>query len=318
MRKPELHERKLDWGELQTVLEIARAGSLAGAARKLGVEHSTAYRRLGAIEARLRRRLFERTRSGYAPLAVAEPLIEAAIRMEEAVHGAERAALGAEEQLAGEIRLSVSDALGAYLLPQLIAHFLRAHPAIEVDVGLTNRHVDLSRREADLALRLHSQPPDHLIARRVGTVTFSAYAAPSLLRTRPRRLRDLPWLGYEDAIASTPQAAWLREFAPSPAPRSRWGSLIAITQAAAAGLGAAVLTDFIANRTPGLVRISEPLGQIPLFLLSHPDVRGSARVRALSEHIVATASPLLSKLSQPHKAYRPLKGTDGDRCNVSA
>jgi DNA-binding transcriptional LysR family regulator len=311
MRKIDLHKRTFEWSELQTILEISRAGSLAGAARKLGVEHSTVYRRLGAVEARLRSRLFERTRSGYLSLAAAEPLIEAACRMEEAVHAAERATLGAEEHLAGEIRLNVSDALGAYLVPQLLAEFLRTHPAIEIEVALTNRHVDLSRREADLALRLHPRPPDHLIARRIGTVTFSAYAAPNLLRAKPKRLHDLPWLGYEDAIATTPQAAWLREFAPSPSPRSRWGSLIAITQAAAAGLGAAVLTDFIANKTPNLVRITDSLGEVPLFLLSHPDVRGSARVRALSEHIGATAPRLLSELSRPHKPSRLLQAREG-------
>jgi DNA-binding transcriptional LysR family regulator len=288
------------WDELRTILEVARHGSLSGAARALDVEHSTVHRRLAAAEKRIRQRLFDRTRTGYETRAHAETLVEAARVMEEAVLGAERRVLGADERLAGEIHLGASEVLGSYLVPHLVKGFLARHPAIQIDIGITNRSIDLTRREADLALRVTESPPEHLIARRVGTITYAAYAAPGMLRgSRAKaRLDDLPWLGFEDALFDVTQARWLRAHPPRETPRTRWGSLISLIHAAAAGLGVAALTCLAAAQHRGLVRVSNVLGEIPLYLLTHPDVRGNARARALSQYFAEEAPAMIARLSE--------------------
>jgi DNA-binding transcriptional LysR family regulator len=132
----------------------------------------------------------------------------------------------------------------------------------------------------------------------VGTITFAAFGAPSLLRGKSRpRLRDLPWIGFEEALLGIAQERWLREHPPQQPPRTRWGSLISLIHAAAAGLGVAALTCLAAARHRELVRLSPVLGEIPLYLLKHPDVRGNARVVALTRHIVDEAPAWIARLS---------------------
>ena len=128
MSKPDLHERtgRLGWEDLQTVLAVTRAGSLAGAARALNLQHSTVFRRIEAVEQRLRVRLFERARSGWQANAHGETVAEAARVMEEAALAAERRVLGADLELTGSIRIATSELLGGYLLPRPVAGFLAA------------------------------------------------------------------------------------------------------------------------------------------------------------------------------------------------
>jgi DNA-binding transcriptional LysR family regulator len=299
-RELQKNTSRLAWDDLRTVLEVARAGSLSGAARALGVEHSTVHRRLAALERRLRVRLFDRDRSGYAPRPAAEGLIEAAEAIEQTVLAAERRMLGTDEQLAGEIRLATSEILGSYLVPHLLGGFLLRHPAIGVEIGISNRSVDLVRREADLALRVTDDPPEHLIARRVGTITYAVYGAPALLRRtpRPQRLAELPWLGFDDSLSSVAQARWLRAHPPDEPPRTRWGSLISLIHATASGLGVAALTCLAAMQHRGLVRMSEVLGEIPLYVLTHPDVRSNARVRTLSHYIADCTPSIIARLAR--------------------
>jgi DNA-binding transcriptional LysR family regulator len=212
---------------------------------------------------------------------------------------AERRALGADERLAGEVRLSTSEVLGSYLVPQLLGGFLRLHPEMEIEVGITNRRIDLTRREADLALRVTDAPPQHLIARPAGIVSYAVYGSAALLRriSRQAHLSDLPWLGFDDTLSSVAQAVWLRAHPPRHAPSTRWGSLISLIHATAAGLGIATLTCLAAAQVRGLVRLSDVLGEVPLYLLTHPDVRGNARARALAQYILQQAPPIIGRLS---------------------
>jgi DNA-binding transcriptional LysR family regulator len=307
MRNLNLHKRtaterpgQLAWDDLRTVLAIARHGSLSGAARALEVEHSTVFRRLEDIERRLGTQLFERSRSGYLANAHGEAVAEAAKAMEEAALAAERKVLGADARLTGVVRIATSEMLGTYLLPRLLEAFLAAHPEIEVEVEIANRAVDLDRREADLALRATMTPPEHLIARKIGEIGSAIYATPGLAeRIGPDApLHALPWIGFEHTMANVLQAKWMREAAPGAVPRLRMSSFPAIIQAAALGVGVAALPAFAAAQEPRLVRISDTLPpKMNCWLLTHPDVRGNARVRALVQHIAERTPPLLEALA---------------------
>ena len=291
---------QLAWDDLRTVLAIARSGSLSGAARSLDIEHSTVFRRLEEIEKRLGAALFERSRSGYLANAHGEAVADAAKIMEEAALGAERLVLGADAKLTGTVRIATSEMLGAYLLPRLLEEFLDTHPEIEVEVDISNRAVDLTRREADLALRATMIPPEQLVARKVGEVGSALYGTPGLLQrfgSQPA-LEMLPWIGFGDGMADVLQARWLREQLPQIKPRLRMDSFVAIMETAALGVGIAALPVFAASQESRLVRISEPIEtpRMPVWLLTHPDVRGNARVRALLQHVADRTPALLEKL----------------------
>lgn len=302
MRKQILHERtgRLAWDDLRTVLAVVREGSLSAAARALGVEHSTVFRRIEDIERRLGARLFERDRGAWLPNAHAEALAEAGREIEAAVLDAERRVLGADARLVGVARIATSELLGSFLLPCLLGEFLDAHPQIELEVQVGDHAVDLARREADLAVRAAPQPPDHLVARRLATIRYAVYMQRQRYEAlgAPTDLAALPWLGFDARLAHLAVARWFAAHVPQAAPRLRFDSLMTLLRAAAAGAGAAVLPTFAAAQAPCLVRISEPIPdlEMPIWLLTHPDVRGNARVRALAAHLVEHAPARLQAL----------------------
>jgi DNA-binding transcriptional LysR family regulator len=192
--------------------------------------------------------------------------------------------------------------LAGYLLPRLFAHFLAAHPEIEIEVDLANRNVDLTRREADLALRATNQPPEILVGRRIAVMRYAVYAARSLLPPRGRTpvLEELPWVGFDERIAHFDIARWFSSALPRVRPRLRFDSMPALLKAAAAGAGAVVLPTFAASQEPALIRVTPPIErpQMGLWLLNHPDVRGNARVRALSDFLFENVPGELARLGE--------------------
>lgn len=302
MSKQNLHERtgSLDWNDLRTVLAVSRAGSLAGAARELDLRHSTVFRRIENAEQRLGARLFERSRSGWTPNTQGEAVARAAAEMETAALGAERTISGADERLAGVIRIATSELLAGYLLPPLLASFLAEHRGIEIEADVSNRNVDLTRREADLALRATMQPPENLVGRQVAVMRYAVFAARSVIgRGRgPRVLEQLPWVGFDERIAHFQIAQWFSQALPRVRPRLRLDSIPALLKAAVAGSGAVLLPTFAGAQEPRLLRITPPIEgtEIGLWLLSHPDVRGNARVRALASHLAQAVPVELERL----------------------
>ncbi len=312
MSKPTLQQRTgtLDWNDLRTVLAVTRAGSLAGAARALELRHSTVFRRIEHAERRLGARLFERARSGWAPNPQGEAVARAAAEMESAALGAERAISGADARLEGTVRIATSELLAGHLLLPLLRPFLAAHPGIEIECDVSNRNVDLTRREADLALRATPQPPDTLVGRRIASMRYAVYASREVIGRRRGApvLRELPWVGFDERIAHFEIAKWFRGALPEVRPRLRLDSMSALMKAAAAGIGAVLLPTFAAAQEPALVRLTAEIEgpAMGLWLLSHPELRGNARVRALAAHL-AQAVPLeLERLARSGAACTAL------------
>ena len=166
---------KLPWDDLRVVLAVAEAGSLAGAGRRLGASHATVFRRLGDVERRLGVRLFERSRLGYAPTDAGEELAEAARRIEAEVHDAERRIVGRDLRPAGVVRVTTTDSLMVGLVSPILAAFRRLYPGIVLEVVVSNQVFSLSRREADVAIRSSSAPPETLVGRRVATIAQAVY-----------------------------------------------------------------------------------------------------------------------------------------------
>ncbi|MBK5569098.1 LysR family transcriptional regulator [Ensifer sp. SSB1] len=281
---------RIDWEDLRFVLAVAEANSLAAAARALGVNHTTVLRRVGSFEQRLGVRLFDRLPSGYTLTAGGEELLAVARRMAETVTELERRLTGQDLRLEGSLRITTTDTLMASILPSILAAFRQRHPGVLLEVSTSNALANLSHRDADVAIRPAVDSPDALVGRRIANVAFAVYAAPSYLQERGLGSSDKidfageRWIGLGDALASTSVSRWMRATLSAPAVL-RCDSLVTAREAAAAGIGLTALPCYLGDTTPGLVRIGSPVAAMTreLWLLTHEDLRRTARVSAFTE-----------------------------------
>lgn len=275
----------IDWDDLRIVLRVASDGSVAAAARRLGVNHTTVLRRIAAFEKRLGLRLFDRLPSGYALTAGGADLVAAARRVEDTVVEVERKLTGRDLALGGTLRVTTTDTLIASLLAPILAAFHAAHPSVLVEVAASNAIANLTRREADVAIRPASDPPETLVGRRIAGVAFAVYAS----RAYPAR-NDPEWLAPDDSLADSFAARWLRTHLPEAKVVLRADSLVTLRDAAAAGAGLALLPCYLGDLSPGLVRVRPPFkgGTTALWVLTHADLRHASRVRAFTEFVAAS------------------------------
>lgn len=269
----------LGWEALQLVLAVARGRTLAAAGRALGVDASTVYRRLGALERQLGASLFERLAKGYAPTALGNDLLATAERMEQAALGLdERLVAGRPAALAGTLRITAPDDVAEYLVLPLVAAFRGRHPEVEFELVIDNRLLNLTRREADIAIRATRAPPPHLFGRRAAALSTAVYAPAT---ASAADWRGLPWIGWEEGWGPAGYAAWLQREAGGPRPVYRSSSLLNQAAAATAGLGAALLPCFLGDAEPRLRRLSPPLPALEteLWILTPAELRRRAVVR---------------------------------------
>lgn len=280
----------MDWNDVQHFLALARLRSVRAAGASLGVSHSTVARRVEALEARLATRLFDRNRDGYVLTDAGRQMLPAAERIEQEMAALERGLVGRDERLSGAVALTCTDSYVSGLLLAELTGFCDEYPEIELAVTIDGRPFDLARREADIAVRalvVGVQPPEYLIGTRVAPLVLASYVAvaherrldPERDGTRPR------WIGIEprkvfDVIAARSSYPDL----------PRWGtfsSLEAIVQAARQGLGLVMLPTYVGDRDPALRRLARPdLRHVAdLWLLTHPDLRDTARFRATRARI---------------------------------
>lgn len=293
---------RLEWGHLRFFLEMVRAGSLSRAASRLGVDRNTVGRRVAALEAELGLALFERGPQGWSRTPAGDELAALASRVEEDVLALARHADARDRAVAGTVRLTTASHLAAYLVVPAVPALLARHPGLVLEVAADQRIFDLTRREADLALRM-GRPRDaspSLVARKLSDVGYGLYAARGSAAAR-RGAVDLArdqFLGLDDSLAGSPQERWLERVAPGRRVVFKSNSTASLVAAARAGLGACVLPRFVADGEAGLVRLegAEPVNH-ELWLLVHADLRRSPRVQAVIDwvdELVARARAALS------------------------
>jgi DNA-binding transcriptional LysR family regulator len=281
-----MHANTLAWDDMRLVLAIGRAGTLVGAARALALNHSTVFRRLGALEAHIGVRLFERFRDGYTPTTAGEEVIALAGRIDADVTAIERRLAGQDLRPTGLVRVTTTDTLVELLTPML-ASFRSAHPEITLELAASNAIFNLSRRDADVAVRPSIDPPELLVGRRVATVSFALFAAASYLKRQPKRLEPAQhdWAAPDDTLAHLKAAQWIAATVPAERIFFRTGSLVALHSAVRAGLGIAPLPCYLGDGDPALRRLGGIMGEFDagLWLLTHPDLRRVARIRAFMD-----------------------------------
>lgn len=276
----------MNWDDLRYVLAVASAKSLAGAARDLGVNHTTVLRRVGAFEKQLGLRLFERLPSGYVLTAGGEELVAAARHIDDTVAVLDRKLAGQDLKLSGVLRVTATDTLMGSILPEVLSEFRASYPGIQVEVAISNLMFSLTKREADVAIRPAKNPPETLIGRRVAKVAFGIYGSPRYLSDRnDKDITRHRWLAPDDSLAETTVAQWMRANLANSEVGVRADSLLALCQAARAGLGLAVLPCYLGDTTPDLVCVRRPVPEIEtaLWILTHEDLRHTARIRAFTE-----------------------------------
>jgi DNA-binding transcriptional LysR family regulator len=295
---------ELDWSDLRFALAVGQTGSLAGAARQLGVNHTTVLRRLDALEKRLGARLFERSRTGYLPTEAGALVLEQSRRMAEQAEQIERRVAGRDKTLSGLLRVTTAFVVMEHLLPEPLAEFARAHPDTEVEVvenafmaDLSRRHVHESsgwaRREAEVAIRLSQHVADHLVGRPLGMSQCRVYArrgapgVPQTVRPLQELLDTAPWITFERDATSRVYDHWLDQHLPEKQVRLRVDIFNAVATMVNTGLAVGLLPTFMEQRLPDLVPVSEPIAEleVPVWMLTHPDLRQTARVRAFMQFV---------------------------------
>ncbi len=289
-------QQHLDWDDFRLVKIIAEANGLAGAAERLGINHSTVFRRLGQMEDNLGVKLFERHRTGYVLTPAGEEMTMLAEQMDENVTTFTRKLAGQAVSPAGELRVTTNDTLLVHLLTHIFARFIKANPEMRLDVVLANQALNLSKRDADVAIRATDDPPETLIGRRVATIAWAVYGrAADFPEPRPpdspdsRALFDRTWVALGDNLAGLKAARFVRERVAPENIVYKVNTVLGLAEAVEAGTGIGPLPCFIADAKPNLVRLSEinPEFSAGLWLLTHPDLRQSARVRAFMDFMAA-------------------------------
>lgn len=277
---------------MKLVLAISRAGSLAGAARTLKVNHATVFRRLKALEANIDARLFERDRGAYMPTSAGEELAAAAARMESEALAVARNLVGRDLRPSGTVRLTATDTLFGALVAPMLADCRSAYPEIEIEAVLSNEALNLTRRHADMAVRPVSSAPEALIAQRLGQVVMAVYVPAAWPDEPGFQCQHADWIGLDDQVSFPAFADWMRHQKLEHRCGLRADSMFGMAHLAAAGAGCALLPCYLGDRDPSLRRIiglgSTP--SIPLWLLIHPDLRRTARVRSVRDFLLAAFS----------------------------
>ena len=265
----------MEWSDLRYVLAVGRAGTRAGAARRLGVDQTTVARRLTVAEAALGTRLFRRVEGVLRPTAAGEAAIARAAGVEQEVAALERGISGADSRPAGMVRLTAVPIVVNRLLMPALPAFCAGHPGLRLEVAAEPRNLDLTRREADIAVRLARPERGAALAKRIGWLDYAVYGP------RQRKAVALPWITYEEGLSHLPQARWI-------AAAARAGGLApvalndaeTILQAISAGFGRSLLPCAVADGISTLRRMDggPPALAREVWLLVHRELRSQARI----------------------------------------
>jgi DNA-binding transcriptional LysR family regulator len=276
----------LSWDDFRYVKAIADTRSLSLAADSLGVNHSTVFRRLGQIEEQLGSRLFERSRTGYGLTMCGEQMVELAARMDEDIINFERKATGRDLRPSGELRVTTSDLVLRHVLLDPLVRFRRAYPEIVLELLVSTQLLNLSKRDADIAVRtVYQTPPEGLIGEKIadlGWAVFGSCAMASQPFDLARAGKEHDWVALLDHVAVARMAKWYRHNVDESRIVYRANTMVGLAEAASAGMGLALLPNYIVDAFPGLTQLTPPLPELKgeLWVFTHPDLYSSARVRA--------------------------------------
>ncbi len=291
-----------DWDDLKYFLAVARHGSTIAAAKALGTTQSTVQRRIAGLERRLGRKLVTRTASGYR-------LTELGREFEPDVERVQAAIAELESHLAdpgrgrdGVIRVTCPEPIMQRLTP-LIERFHARHPRLRIEFVMSDRYLDLSKGEADVALR-SGDTDDELIGRKIADSVWAVYASRDYVdrHGRPERVEDLgrhALVAFDETMSRHRVALWLAAVAPDARIVARNNSVLGMLYAVKSGVGIAALPTAIADSETELVRVLGPVAELARSwrILTHPDLRRTPKIAAFFDFVLHEREALKSILT---------------------
>lgn len=283
---------KLSAADLETILALSRTGTLAQAGERLGVDASTVFRNLQRTERGLEQRLFERTRYGYRATELALALVEHAEQMEVQIESARSIAQHVPAQVAGTVRITTTDTILHALVGPALTQLESTHPLLAYELHTGNEIADLGRRDADIAVRVTTQPPEYLVGKRVGPIQVALFA--SSCRTAPAyedvMAGKARWIAPDDALPGHPSVIWRKRHFRKVIPHYKVNSILTVMELVALGMGVGILPTFLTRNRTDLVQLTEVLDdcQTDLWVLTHRESRHLRRVSTVFKHLSST------------------------------
>ncbi|EOG4615974.1 LysR family transcriptional regulator [Pseudomonas aeruginosa] len=285
----------MDWDDFRFILAVAREGSLGKAARSLGTTQPTVSRRLNAFERRTGVKIFERARGGLEATELGLALIENLLRMEESSFAIQRRISSCSVGLQGRITVTSLDWLGDYVIAPIAAAFGNMHRSLEMELHNEGRLYNLSRQDADIAIRFLRFEQEDIYERRVAEVSYGLYASQDYLTQRGIPDFDHGCEGHclatlHEAAGPVCQVAWLFSIAPRAKVIMRASGIQSQVAATRAGLAMAALPRFVGDGIVGLSRLQPPHPEPhqPVRLGVHADMRNVPRIRAFIDFLADT------------------------------
>jgi len=270
----------LDWDNVRVFLHVSRKGSIRAAAETMGINHATVSRRIARFELQLGVRLFEKLPSGYQITSAGEEIVSIAETMEQEAEAMERQIYGRDRSLSGSLRVTMPHVLATHLMMPELARFSEQYPGIALEIMTSNETLNLTKRQADIALRLcYGPPPEHLYGRKLVSVHRAVYASKIVVKNYARK-NSLRWISKEDD-GRVP--AWAKDAKKKCKQQNLIVNDTAVQLAATRhGMGTCINFCFIGDIDPELDRCSPghsyPYGD--LWILTHGDIRRTARIQA--------------------------------------
>ena len=271
----------MNWDDMRFFLALARSATVSAAGRELKVKHTTVARRISALEEHLGARLFDHLKEGYAMTQAGEELYEHACNMEEQAQAIDRRVFGMDSQLKGSLKLAAShDVLTRLIIPHL-HKFNQAYPNIDLQLLGSTAILDLSARQADIAIRFTTKPPEYLVGKKVLDLRHGIYASEKYLSTKRNTDEVIIWGDQQG------NPHWVKHHFAKAKVVMRVDDINSMVTCVTHDLGLARLPCYIADLDPNLRRLDKEL--VPstwgCWILSHVDLRATAKVRACKEFI---------------------------------
>lgn len=284
----------MDWNALKVFLAIAKDGSLAAAAKSLTVNHSTVFRRLNTFENEIGGRLFERLSHGYVLTPMGEELLVEAQRISAAFDDMERHIVGKDIQPKGTVKITAPNNIAYCYLPNYLTEFNQHYPDIKIELLVSNLEFNMNNRQADIAVRATPAPPEHLVGRKVRSISWGVYASKNYKSALdlPRNIRQLgehKLIGATGSMRGLPAYLWLDKNLPQQI-TTRCDDLVSMASFVEAGQGLALLPDDQMRQGIEKLFVFEPGSNSDIWLLTHPDLRHVERIKLLMQHLAKAFS----------------------------
>jgi len=289
------------WESYRYFLQSVRSGTMKKAARVLGVDYTTVYRHIKNLEKSLGARLFAREGRETKPTSHGILLFEKLQRAENELFSAENLFLESRRELRGEIRISTSDTVGMFFLPEFMAQFQSSYPNIQVHISLDLNYVRLDKKEADIAISAGMGHPDHLIGYRLGSVEIGLYSHIDMdwSTSNVTNLKELRWITLDQKLAHLPSVQWVIEKVSRKNIYSRCSHFTLVHRLIREGLGVGFIPHYLGATDPLLRRI-EPSPKVfstDLWVVYHPDIKDVRRVSTFVDFLRKEMPPWLEKYS---------------------